>query len=208
MWSLLSRGSQIGIMVALVTYAGWFVSEVSRFMTGQAISPLKSTSLVGTIIGVVIIGVGLCWRWVWRFVPALSRWFPDLTGRWEGTYESSYTHADGARATGPFTAVIRQGLFSSTVTASTGEMRSDTTRSWLEADRDAQRFTVGYTYRSTPHASVRHRSEPHEGVCFLHNLPDDDPETLKGIYFTERRTVGDLTLKRVSRQPNGKSRRL
>lgn len=156
---------------------------------------------VGTIITVAIIGgFGICWRWIWRFIPALSRWFPDLTGRWEGTYLSTYKHDDGQQATGPFTAVIRQGLFTTSVTAWTGEMKSHSTRSWLEADRDAQRFTIGYTYRSTPNAAVRGRSTPHDGVCFLDLHPDNERTRLTGIYYTERRTIGDLTLRLVNRR--------
>ena len=204
MWHLLSRSTQISAFVLLVVYAGWVVSGVSVLLTGTPISPIKSASLVATIIGVVIVGAfGLCWRWLWRTIPSLARWCPDLTGRWEGTYASSYQHADSTQATGPFTALIRQGLFNSTVTAWTGEMRSHSARSWLEADRDAQRFTIGYIYRSTPNAAVRDRSAPHDGVCFLVMYSDSDPECLTGIYYTERRTIGDLELKRVSKEPNG-----
>jgi hypothetical protein len=76
------------------------------------------------------------------------------------------------------------------------------TRSWLEADRDALRFTVGYTYRSVPNAVVRERSTPHDGVCFLIMYADNDFEGLAGIYYTERRTIGDVTLHRVSTEPN------
>lgn len=199
MWGLLPRGTQISIAVALVAYAGWVVSEASKLLTGSAISPLKSTSLVAAIISVIIIGgFGICWRWLWHRIPVLARWFPDLTGRWEGIYLSSYRHADGTQATGPFTAVIRQGLFTSTVTAWTGEMRSHSVRSWLEADRDAQRFTIGYTYRSVPNAAVRDRSVPHDGVCFLVTHPDNEPACLIGIYYTERKTIGDIKLNRVS----------
>lgn len=82
-------------------------------------------------------------------------------------------------------------------------MNSRSTRSWLEADRDAQRFTLGYTYQSVPSAAVRDRSAPHDGVCFLTMLPDKNPDTRTGIYYTERRTIGDITLRRISRSPNG-----
>jgi hypothetical protein len=77
-------------------------------------------------------------------------------------------------------------------------MRSHSVRSWLEADRDAQRFTIGYTYRSVPNAAVRDRSVPHDGVCFLVTHPDNEPACLIGIYYTERKTIGDIKLNRVS----------
>jgi hypothetical protein len=197
-WGLLPRGTQITILVLLVVYAGWMVSEISTLLTGTPVSPLKSVSMVATIISIVVIGgFGVCWRWFWRRIPVLSRWFPDMTGRWEGTYLSSYRHADGSQATGPFTAVIRQGLFNSTVTAWTGEMRSHSVRSWLGADRYAQRFSIGYTYRSVPNAAVRERSTPHDGACFLSYHPDSASDCLTGLYYTERRTIGDLALRRV-----------
>lgn len=203
MWGLLPRGTQVSIVVLVVVYVGWIISEVSTLLNGVPIAPIKSASLVGMLISFVVIGIfGASWRWIWRMAPWLSRWFPDLTGRWEGTYRSSYRHADGQQATGPFTAVIRQGLFTSSITAWTGEMRSHSTRSWLEADRDAQRFTVGYTYRSVPNAAVRERSTPHDGVCFLIMYADNNPEGLAGIYYTERRTIGDVTLHRVSTEPD------
>jgi hypothetical protein len=125
-----------------------------------------------------------------------------LTGRWEGTYVSSYKHPDtGLNATGPIKFTIRQGQFSTSITGSTGEMNSYSSRSWLEADRDAQRFRLGYTYTSRPDAAVRHRSAPHEGVCWLTMMLSDDPDRLKGIYYTERRSIGDLDLRRTSRDP-------
>jgi hypothetical protein len=174
------------------------VSEASKLLTGSPISPLRSTSLVAAIISVVVIGgFGICWRWLWHRIPVLSRWFPDLTGRWEGTYLSSYRRADGEQATGPITVVIRQGLFETTVSAWTGEMNSHSTRSWHEADRPAQRFRLGYTYRSDPKAAFRDQSNPHEGVCWFDYLPDSDPERLRGLYYTERRTLGDLDLRRL-----------
>ncbi len=202
MWGLLPRSAQITISVLLVVYAGWVVSEVHTLLTGLPLAATQSISIVGMIISFLVIGgFSVCWRWVWRWIPMLSRWFPDLTGRWEGTYVSSYRRADGTRATGSFSAVIRQGLFTSSVIARTGEMTLHSTRSWLAADRDARRFTVGYTYRSIPDAAVRERSAPHDGVCFLQSLPDDDSECLKGIYYTERRTIGDITMRRMSREP-------
>lgn len=118
---------------------------------------------------------------------------------------SSYQHANGDRATGPFTAIIRQSLFTPSVTAWNDEVRSHSTRSWLEADRDAQRFVIGYTYRSVPNAAVRERSTPHDGVCLLTLHADNDQDGLTGIYYTERRTIGDLTLRRVSREPSNES---
>jgi hypothetical protein len=207
MWELLPRNTRLTIVVLLVVYAGWVVSHISQLATGTPESTFKSASTVTAIIGVGLVAVvGLTWRRIWRRAPILNRWFPDLTGRWEGTYVSSYKYPDtGLNATGPIKFTIRQGLFSTSVTGSTGEMRSYSSRSWLEADREAQRFRLGYTYTSEPNAAVRHRSAPHEGVCWLTMMLADDSDRLKGIYYTERRSIGDLDLKRLSRDPEART---
>jgi hypothetical protein len=206
MWELLSRNTRLTIVALLIVYLGWPVSEIHQLITGSPLSSFKSTSIVTTIIGVGLVALfGLTWRRIWHRLPLLDQVFPDLTGRWEGTYLSSYVHPEtGQTATGPISFVIRQGLFTTSVTAGTVEMTSYSSRSWLEANREAQRFLLGYTYTSKPDAAIRHRSAPHEGVCWLTMMLADDPDHLKGIYYTERRSIGDLDLHRVSRSPDRK----
>jgi hypothetical protein len=201
MWELLPRNTRLTIVTLLVVYLGWFVSQVSQLITNSPMSAFKSASIVTTIIGVgLVTAFGMTWRHVWRRMPLLNRWFPDLTGRWDGTFVSSYVHPDTNQpATGSIKLTIRQGLFSTSIIAKSGEMTSYSTRAWLEADREAQRFRLGYTYASQPDAAVRHRSPPHEGVCWLTMMLPDDPDHLKGLYYTERRSIGDLDLRRVSR---------
>jgi hypothetical protein len=201
MWGLIPAATRSTIFVALVVYVGWLISEVANLVTGSPMSPFKSMGIVSSVIGTLpTILFSVAWRQLWRRFAFLNRWYPDLTGRWEGIYLSSYTHPDtGQRATGAMTLIIRQGLFDTTITAKTGEMQSHSTRSWLEADRNAQRFRMGYAYHSAPDALVRQRSMPHEGVCWLTSMPEEDPDHINGIYYTERRSIGDLDLRRVSR---------
>jgi hypothetical protein len=201
MWDLIPRTTRLTIIVLLVAYFGWFISWADQLITGNAMTPLKSASMVTSAIGVVVVGAfGLLWRRLWRWIPLLDRWYPDLTGRWEGTYLSTYVRPEtGQPATGAIWVVIRQGLFNTSIVSGSDEMRSHSTRSWLDADRDAQRFRLGYTYSSEPDAAVRQRSAPHEGICWLTSMPDLGPDKLKGLYYTQRSTIGDLSLQRVSR---------
>ena len=201
MWELLPRSTRLSIIVFLVVFFGWFKSRADELITGNPMTALKSASMVTSVIGLIVAGAfGMFWRRLWRWIPALNRWYPDLTGRWEGTYVSTYVRPEtGQLATGAMWVVVRQGLFTTSVVSGTGEMWSHSTRSWLDADRDAQRFRLGYTYFSEPDAVVRHRSAPHEGVCWLTVLPDLGPDKLKGLYYTERSMIGDISLDRVNR---------
>jgi SMODS-associating 2TM, beta-strand rich effector domain len=203
-WDLLPRSLRLTITATLVVWTGWLISWGNAVVTGTAESPLHSISTVVTIIGTVLVALfGMTWRKFWRLIPVLERWQPDLTGRWEGTYLSSYVRPEtGQNATGPMTMVIRQGLFTTSVTAKTGEMQSNSTRAWLESDRDAQRFQLGYTYRSEPKAAMRDRSFPHHGICWLRLERENGSRRLTGIYYTERRTIGDLEFSLVSRNPD------
>jgi hypothetical protein len=82
----------------------------------------------------------------------------------------------------------------------TGESSSYSTRYVLEADHDAGRFRVWYSYDNQPKAEVSHRSARHEGVGWLEMDIDADPNRLRGQYYSSRRTTGDMTFCRVSNQ--------
>lgn len=47
---------------------------------------------------------------------------------------------------------------------------------------------------NTPKAEVRHRSEIHYGTAMLYV---DNPKVLKGQYFTDRKSTGDMVFNAV-----------
>ena len=81
--------------------------------------------------------------------------------------------------------------------ATKGESTSYSTRCLLEADREAGRFRFWYSYDNNPRAQYRHRSARHEGVAWLELDIDTDPERLVGDYYTDRRTSGDIDVRRL-----------
>jgi SMODS-associating 2TM, beta-strand rich effector domain len=84
----------------------------------------------------------------------------------------------------------------------TGESSSYSTRYVLEADHDAGRFRIWYSYDNQPRAEVSHRSA-REGVGWLETDIDADPNRLAGQYYSSRRTTGDMIFSRVSDQVSG-----
>jgi len=139
---------------------------------------------------------------VWRKFPAIARkTFPDLNGTWEGTLVSTWIDPETKKPSPPIpvTIWIRQTLFSVSIKLRTGESTSHSTRCVLEAEPDAGRFRVWYSYDNRPRAEVAHRSARHEGVAWLEMDIDADPSRLAGQYYTDRRTTGDIDVRRVSR---------
>ncbi len=145
--------------------------------------------------------VGWLWRRLWRKYRWLERnTFPDLTEQWEGHIKSTWRDSEEATLQPiPVTMLVRQGLFFISLKMHTSESSSHSTRALLEADRDAQRFRVWYSYDNRPDVAVSHRSSRHEGVAWLEMDYEKEPDRLAGQYFTDRRTAGDIEVRRVSR---------
>jgi hypothetical protein len=146
--------------------------------------------------------VSAVWRRLWARFPWIGRkLFPDLTGTWEGHLISTWINPETGQRLPPIPATIwiRQGLFTTSIKLRTGESISYSNRCLLEADPDAGRFRFWYSYDNDPKAEFRYRSARHEGVAWLEMDIDADPERLIGYYYTERKTSGDMDVRRTSR---------
>jgi len=149
---------------------------------------------------VVVVVLNQCWRPLWRRFPTLSRvMFPDLNGTWRGTLETTWSDTDGV-IPGPIetTILVRQSLFAIHVQQRTNESDSWSQRVFPEADGEAGRFGLWYSYSNQPRATVSHRSARHDGVARLELSCTADVARLCGQYFSSRRTNGDIAVERVS----------
>jgi hypothetical protein len=200
MWSLLGRNTQLTIIIGAAFCLAWACDAAYQLLTGQLPNNVKFVLLFIFIIGIVFAGIAdIVWRPLWRRFPLLQRkTFPDLNGTWKGTLTSTWVDP----ATGspkppiPTDIVIRQGLFTTSISLKTGESASHSTRSFLEPFRDTGRFRIWYSYNNDPQAQFQHRSSPHEGVAFLECEFGTDPFRLTGRYYTARRTTGDIDVRR------------
>jgi hypothetical protein len=202
-WDLLPRQLRLTVIVVLTIYLTWAITSVTAWWSGTPVSPTHLTSLITTLIGVVTVAAaGAAWRHVWRRVPWLSRHvFPDCNGTWCGHLVSTWIDPKTGQSPPPIRVSIwiRQTLFATSVKMRTGESGSYSTHCWLQADQDAGRFKVNYVYTNEPTAVVQDRSTQHDGTCSLELDLDLDPERLTGIYYTARKTSGDMELNRVSK---------
>jgi hypothetical protein len=93
----------------------------------------------------------------------------------------------------PAILTIKQSFVGLSCVMHTSEMssRSFLADFWLDGDKQIRRF--GYSYTSTPLPSVDYRSKPHEGTMAFVIIGDPVNE-LKGGYWTEQNTTGEVTL--------------
>lgn len=204
MWQLLPWKKQAAIVTVLAIILAWGIDAAVEWFRGERAPLLKFASLIATLITLGIAGVAsVTWRHLWRRFPVIERrTFPDLTGTWEGTLHSTWIDPATNQPKPPISTTIwiRQGLFSTSVRLRTGESFSYSTRCMLEADHDAGRFRIWYSYDNQPTAEVAYRSARHEGVAWLEMDIDADPDRLAGQYYTHRRTSGDMEFHRVNRE--------
>jgi SMODS-associating 2TM, beta-strand rich effector domain len=201
-WHLIPLRWQVLIITACAVVLAWAFDGATEWLQGQRAPLLKFISMFATIITTVVAGIAsLTWRYFWRAFPVISRkTFPDLNGQWGGTLVSTWIDPTTSKPPAPIGATIwiRQTLFSVTITLRTGESTSYSTRYFLEAERDAGRFRVWYSYGNLPKAQFAYRSSRHEGVAWLEIDADADPDRLEGQYYTDRRTTGDMAFRRIS----------
>ena len=203
MWALIPRRTQVLIVGGLAIVLAWGLEGLAGIISGTPAAPVKFVSLVAALIsGVLAALASATWRWLWRRFPVIGRKsFPDLNGTWDGHLVSTWIDpATGQpRPPIPTTIWVRQGIFTTSIKLRTGESTSYSTRCLLEADHAAGRFRFWYSYTNDPKAEFRYRSARHEGVAWLEVDIDTDPERLVGYYYTERKTSGDIDVKRKSR---------
>jgi hypothetical protein len=207
MWGLLSRRTQVLVIASMAIILVWGIEGAAALFTGNPPSALKLLSLVVTIICSGIVGIATAvWRRLWARFPIIRRkLFPDLTGTWAGELVSTWKTpvTEQGLAPIPVSIWIRQGIFSTSIKLRTGESTSYSTRCLLEADHEAGRFRFWYSYDNNPRAQYRHRSARHEGVAWLELDIDTDPERLVGCYYTDRKTSGDIDVRRVKTTVDG-----
>ena len=202
MWPLLPRRLQLFCIVVPTIVIVLAIDAAIDIAGGEQTNPLKYASLVVFVIGAFCIPLAnYLWRPVWRCFPVIERFtFPDLNGMWKGQLITARVdpNTEISPPSIPATAQITQSLFSATVRIRTSESRSYSTRCHFEADRSAGVYRVWYSYDNRPKSEVSYRSVRHEGIAWLEVDIGEDRDQLVGQYFTERRTAGDMNLRRVT----------
>ena len=88
---------------------------------------------------------------------------------------------------------VNQSFFSISFIMHTGEMKSYSVSEGFKIDKERQLKQVSYIYTSKPRISLQQRSVTHDGAAIFDVI--EKPEMkLKGKYWTERKTIGEIEL--------------
>lgn len=144
------------------------------------------------------------WRWplVWR---ASSR--PRLDGLWAVTLrptDESHIPEGGNRGPIPAYLVVKQTYWTIALLLFTTEGSSISRSFFWDGVHGTGTDWLTFVYDNTPMQRNQHRSGRHLGTCSL-RPGNRQPTKITGIYFTDRYTQGDISLKYVSRDTNAGS---
>lgn len=139
----------------------------------------------GESISITTVIVIVYERWLWKFNPLEKT--PVLFKKYDGFLVSSYDQSKY-----PIHLEIKQTLLSTNVILVSGESKSKSLSSSI--DEILGETLLTYCYLNTPNSTVRHRSEIHYGTAMI---CIDNSQELKGHYFSDRKTIGDMELKAI-----------
>lgn len=140
-------------------------------------------------------------RWAWRW--AIFRgWLvplPDLEGTWIGSLVSTWRdpETEQPRQPIPIVLVIKQSFSSVSCVQYTEESTSFSNTAQISKDENSGVLTLSYNYTNRPRATVRDRSQIHDGAAIL-RIAEKPRLALEGEYWTSRKTTGDVRLTRRS----------
>jgi hypothetical protein len=155
---------------------------------------LKTYSYAVTITTMLFLAYD---RWLWH-LPWVrkSTGKTDLRGTWKGYLQSSFKRNGVVIPPIPLILRITQTASSIKLTLFTEESSSITDQARVSKDNDG-RWKVTWTYSNAPRVSVRDRSDRHLGAAEVFVASDG----LRGSYYTDRLTRGELDLKEWSKVP-------
>jgi hypothetical protein len=136
-------------------------------------------------------------KWGWK-IPWFQGWlvpFPNINGSWTGYIFSDWTNAETGEKIGPIPTMltIKQSFSGISCVMHTKEMKSFSYAEGFHIEADRQIKQLAYVYTSKPSLTVSDRSSPHDGTALL-DIIGKPRLKLKGRYWTERKTSGEIEL--------------
>ena len=180
----------------LVGFSGlvWFV--VARASGLNLKNLIEFMRPIPTVVMVDLLMVVFFMKWGWRW-KRLQGWlvpFPDLNGTWQGHIQTNWKDTQG-KTPGPIQVIltINQTFGRISCVMRTAEMESHSYVEGFCIDRERQIRQLCYSYTSKPKVSLRDRSTPHDGTILL-KIIGKPANKLEGEYWTQRKTMGTVTL--------------
>ena len=134
----------------------------------------------GEALGIATFTMAFYERILWKYDCFNDT--PVLYKKYSGTFISSYDNIER-----DCSLEIKQTLLTIKIIFITDESKSKSISASIDNIYGEKILT--YCYLNTPNAMVRNRSQMHNGTSML---CVDEPRKLKGQYYTDRKTTGDM----------------
>jgi hypothetical protein len=184
-----------------VSAIAWFSLA---YISGLDLSKIKDFfGLVPKVVSIDLLVIAIFVKWGWKF-KIFRGWlvpFPNLNGTWTGLIFSDWKNPDTGEKPAPIPVMltVNQSFFHISCMMHTSEMESSSYAEGFLIDSDRQLKKVAYSYTSKPRLSLSERSIPHDGTAVF-QIIEKPKRKLKGRYWTERLTKGEIVLEYHSKE--------
>ncbi|GHV85653.1 hypothetical protein AGMMS50230_12610 [Spirochaetia bacterium] len=190
----LNKSKFLYIFIGLTAIA-WIVLS---FIKDKKLSNIVDfLELIPDVVTIDSIAIFIFTKWLWKY-RIFKKWlvpFPNLNGTWTGNIYSDWINPETNQSTPPIPVMltIKQTFFNISCLMQTTEMKSYSNIEGFSIDEDRQVKQITYSYTSRPRIVLNQRSLPHDGTIVFDILEKPDRK-LKGRYWTERKTKGEIIL--------------
>lgn len=147
-------------------------------------SVLDYWDLILESAGYSVIAIAIYERYLWKYNPFVK--MPRLKKKYTGVLSYNYKGRSGEKVV---EIEIKQSFLSTDVKLKSDEINSKTITSNLVEENGG--FVLYYTYITNPLSRYSEKNPIQIGTC---KLLIDKIDSIKGSYWTNRKTIGDLTL--------------
>ena len=184
-----------------VSAIAWFSLA---YVSGLDLSNIKDFfGLIPKVVSIDLLFIAVFVKWGWKF-KIFRGWlvpFPNLSGTWTGLIYSDWKNPETGEKPAPIPVMltVNQSFFHISCMMRTSEMESSSYSEGFLIDSERQLKKIAYSYTSKPRLSLNERSIPHDGTAVF-QIIEKPKQKLKGRYWTERITKGEIVLEYHSKE--------
>lgn len=184
-----------------VSAIAWFSLA---YISGLDLSKIKDFFwLIPKIVSIDLLIIAVFVKWGWK-LKIFRGWlvpFPNLNGTWTGLIYSDWKNPETGEKPAPIPVMltVNQSFFHISCILCTSEMESSSYTEGFLIDSERQLKKIAYSYTSKPRLSLIERSIPHDGTAVF-QIIEKPKQKLKGRYWTERLTKGEIVLEYYSKE--------
>lgn len=190
--------------IYLLVVVSAFVWLGFAYKDGLDLSDIKDfLKVVPKVVTVDMVFIGIFMKFGWK-LKIFKGWlvpFPNLNGTWIGFIYSDWVDPTTGKRVEPIPTMltINQSFYQTNCIMHTGEMKSYSIAEGFNICVEQQMKQLSYIYSSKPRALLSERSPQHDGAMIF-DIIGDKSNKMKGKYWTERKTKGEIALEFYSKK--------